>query len=249
MPNLKSLTIVDTQYRVHHGHHHPGVHATQIDSTEAYRYLTALNFGKKLKSLDICYEFDYTYSNQVEGDIFSRMQQHLSGAYEDLQILRLSNIVLSPETAQSLFMPSIKAGKLRSYDIIFPMGGLNEGPEGSIRHIQGYHWLEGAESIRRLGMYDFDFKPHQYPKDNPLIQFLQTFPCLEELSLESERHIPNIFAQLVQDVLVSVKLKAIYSTTVNGSRFDQIRQFAEDKGVKFVWTKQPRMWPIKFKED
>ncbi|PTB39070.1 uncharacterized protein TrAFT101_007096 [Trichoderma asperellum] len=251
VPNLKSITIVDTLHRVHHGHHHHHMHSNQIGSTEAYQYLTALNLGKKLKALDIRYEFDYTYFDQEEGDIFLRIQRHLSSAYEDLQTIRLSNTVLSPETAQNLFMPSIKAGKLRSFDIIFPMQNLDDGVgEPSTRHIQGYAWLEGAESIRRLGLYDFTFKLHMYPKDNPLIQFLQTFPCLEELSLESERgYIPNHFAQLVQDVLVSVKLKTIYSTTVRGSKFDQIRQLAEDKGVNFVWTKQTRAWPMKFRDD
>lgn len=247
MPNLKSLTIVDTQSRVHQGHHN---HPNQIGSTEAYRYLTALNLGKKLKSLDIRYEFDYTYHNQEDGDIFSRMQRHLSSAYEDLQTIRLSNTVLSPETAQNLFMPALEAGKLRSFDIIFPMESLDEGPEGiSTRHLQGYQWLEGAESIRHLGMYSFNFKPHMYPKDNPLIQFLQTFPCLEELSLESGRYTPNHFAQLVQDVLVSVKLKSIYSTPFHGSTFDRIRQLAEDKGVNSFWTKKTRVWPMKFNDD
>lgn len=130
------------------------------------------------------------------------------------------------------------------------MQRLDEGPEGtSLSHIQGYQWLEGAESIRRLGMYDFNLKPHMYPNDNPLIQFLQSFPCLEELSLESERYMPNHFAQLVQDVLVSVKLKSLYSTTVHGTKFNQIRQLAEDKGVNFVWTKQHRVWPMKFEDD
>lgn len=250
VPNLKSLTIVDTQNRVSHGHHHHHIHPSQIGSTEAYQYLAALNLGKKLKYLDIFYEFDYTYMNQEDGDIFSRMQRHLSSAYEDLQTIRLSDTVISPETAHNLFMPSLKAGKLHSFDIIFPMQRLDEGPEGtSSSHIQGYQWLEGAESIRRLGLYDFSFKPHMYPKDNPLIQFLHTFPCLEELSLESERYMPNHFAQLVQDVLVSVKLKTLYSTTAHGINFDKIRQLAEDKGVNFVWTKQTRVWPMKFKDD
>lgn len=249
VPNLQSLTIVDTQNRVNYGHQHHHIHPNQLSSTEAYQYLTALNLGKKLKSLDIRYEYDYTYLNQEDNDMFSRMQRHLSNAYEDLQTIRLSDTVLSPETAHNLFKPSVKAGKLHSFDIIFPIQSLDEGPEGtSPSHIRGYQWLEGAESIRHLGLYDFSFKPHLYPKDNPLIQFLQTFPCLEELSLESERYIPNHFAQLVQDVLVSVKLKTLYSTTVQGINFDKLRQLAEDKGVNFVWTKQSRVWPMKFKD-
>jgi F-box/TPR repeat protein Pof3 len=250
VPNLKSLTIVDGQNRVSHGHHPHHVHPNQISSTEAYQYLLALNLGKKLKSLDISYEFDYTNLNPEEGDIFSRMQRHLSSAYEDLQTIRLSDTVLSPETAHNLFMPSVKAGKLRSLDIIFPMQSLDEGPEGaSPSHIQGYQWLEGAESIQYLGMYNFSFNPHMYPKDNPLIKFLQTFPCLEELSLESARYIPNHFVQLVRDVLVSVKLKTLYCTIVQGINFDQIRQLAKEKGVNFVWTRQNRAWPLKFTDD
>lgn len=249
VPNLQSLTIVDTQNRVNYGHQHHHIHPNQLSSTEAYQYLAALNFGKKLKSLDIRYEYDYTYLNQEDNDMFSRMQRHLSSAYEDLQTIRLSDTVLSPETAHNLFMPSVKAGKLHSFDIIFPIQSLDEGPEGtSPSHIRGYKWLEGAESIRHLGLYDFSFKPHLYPKDNPLIQFLQTFPCLEELSLESERYIPNHFAQLVQDVLVSVKLKTLYSTAVQGINFDKLRRLAEEKGVNFVWTKQSRVWPMKFKD-
>lgn len=241
---------MDTQNRPNRGHHHHHIHPNQIGSTEAYQYLTALNLGKKLKHLDICYELEYMDMSPEDGDIFSRMQRHLSSAYEDLQTIRLSDTVLSPETAHNLFMPSVRTGKLHSFDIIFPMQRLDEGPEGtSPSHIQGYKWLEGAESIRRLGLYDFSFKPHMYPKDNPLIRFLQTFPCLEELSLESERYIPHHFVQLVQDVLVSVKLKTLYSTTVHNINFDQIRQLAEDKGVNFVWTKQTRVWPMQLNED
>ncbi|KAL7922569.1 hypothetical protein ACQKWADRAFT_291792 [Trichoderma austrokoningii] len=244
VPNLKSLTIVDTQNRIHHGNHHD-LHPNEIGSTEAYRYLTALNKGKNLQYLDLSYEYDYSYADQGDGDIFGRMQQHLSSAYEDLQTVRLTNAVISPETAHNLFMPSVKAGNLRSFDIVFPMHHLNEGPEGtSPSHLQSYRWLEGAESIRHLGMYNFSFKPYMYPKDNPLIQFLQTFPSLEELTLESARYMPNHFAQLVGDVLVSLKLKTLYCKTVYGINFDQIRQLAGDKGVTFIWTKQVRTWPF-----
>lgn len=250
VPNLQSLTIVDTQNRVDYDDEFHHIHPNQPGSTEAYQYLTALNFGKKLKSLDIHYEYDYTYPDQEVGDIFSRMQRHLTNAYEDLQTIRLSEVVLSPETAHNLFMPSVKAGNLHSLDIIFPIQRLDEGREGtSARHLREYQWLEGAESIRHLGLYEFSFDPHNYPKDNPLILFLQTFPCLEELSLASTRYPPNYFAQFVRDVLVSVKLKTLYSTMVQGINFDKIRLLAEHKGVNFVWTKQSRAWPMKFKDD
>jgi hypothetical protein len=250
VPNLKSLTIVDTRPRVHRMHNPINGNVNEAISVEAYQHLTALNFGKNLKALDIRYAWEYTSRNNEDADIFRRMHQEHVYEYEDLQIIRLSNIVLSPDIAQRLFMPSIRAGKLHSFDIIFPLPSLTERQgESSVNHIQMFQWLEGAESIRRMGLYEFSFKPYMYPTDNPLILFLQKLPYLEELWLESTLSLDYEFVQLVEDVLTSVKLKSIYTTKISGSAFDKVRRLAKEQGINFIWTKQSPKWPIHLKDD
>ncbi|KAL7942196.1 hypothetical protein V8C42DRAFT_332815 [Trichoderma barbatum] len=240
VPNLKSLTIVDTRTHLFE----------RVDTLwlEAYKQLTALNGGKKFKALEIYYSWQYTNREQAGIDIFSRMQEQ-AYEYENLEMLRLSNLAMSPQIAQKLFELPIRSGKLRTFDICFPLPRLTEAHgQTSADHIQQYQWLEGAESIRCLGIYDFSFKTYVNAEDHPLIKFLQRFPCLEEVKLGSIVSGGTEYFLTIQDVLRFVKLKSIEVTHLLGEPFDKIRRLARGLGVNMTWEVQRPKWPMDLKD-
>ncbi|KAL7936916.1 hypothetical protein V8C35DRAFT_294190 [Trichoderma chlorosporum] len=242
VPNLKSLTIVDAGARGN------GILLTHggPPSFEAYRRLVALNGGKKLRALEISCAWEYT--NPDHAGIFTRMHQEHALGYEDLEILRLPNVVVSPQIAEALFEPSIRSGKLHMFEICFPLSGFIEARgQASANHLQQYQWLEGAESIRCLGIYNFSFKMYLNASEHPLVKFLQKFPCLEELKLRSAAPDTAEYLSTIEDVLNYVKLKSIEVTLLYGKSFDKIRRLAGDQGVNLTWEVQPPKWPMDFK--
>ncbi|KAL7958715.1 hypothetical protein V8C34DRAFT_282074 [Trichoderma compactum] len=251
VPNLKSVTIVDMKVMVfERGDNNLWLQQRRSSALEAHRYVTALNGGKKLKALDISYYWQYTNFDQAANDIFSRMYQDPSYEYENLESLRFSQLALSPEAAERLFASSIRSGKLSSFDICFPLPSYSEIlGQTSSEHIQKYKWLEGARSIRCLGIYDFSFKTYTDGLDHPLIQFLEKFPLLEEVKLGSTNSGASEYMLTVEDVLKFVKLKRIEVTDIAGEYFDRIRRMARHKGVRLTWEAQRPKWPRDFKDD
>lgn len=247
VPNLKSLTIICRKPSMSSRDGNFWIEQLTDATPEVYRYLAALNAGKKLKALDIHWSWDYN-NRQVDEDIFGDLAQ--GDEYENLEILRLHNTIISPVVAERIFGSAVRQGKLHSFDIAFPLPTLREMQgKASTEHLRAYKWLEGARSIRRLSLYEFQMKPHLDPLDNPVVQFLQTFPCLEEVKLESEVAGPPDFLMTVQDVLNTVKLKTLYATPLWGGALDKVRQLAADRGVKFIYEKESIKWPIDFKDD
>ncbi|PNP53102.1 hypothetical protein THARTR1_06312 [Trichoderma harzianum] len=249
VPNLKSVTISDMKVMVfERGDNNLWLQQGHSAALEANRLVTALNGGKKLKALDIHYNWQYTDREDAAFDVFSRMLQDPSYQYEDLEILRLSKLVLAPQTAERLFGSSVRSGKLSSFDICFPLPTFNE-TEGrtSLEHIRKYQWLEGAESIRCLGIYDFCFKRYLKGSEHPLIQFLQTFPLLEEVKLGSTSSGGPEYYYTVSDILSLVKLKRVEISDIHGSSFDRLRRMARDEATILTWEAQPPKWPLSFK--
>lgn len=251
VPNLKSVTIVDMKVMVfERGDNNLWLQQRRSSSLEAHRYVTALNGGKKLKALEIHHYWQYTNFDQAANDIFSRMYQDPSYEYENLESLRLSQLALSPEAAEKLFASSIRSGKLSSFDICFPLPSYSElRGQTSSEHIQKYKWLEGARSIRCLGIYDFSFKAYTNGVDHPLVQFLDKFPLLEEVKLGSTNSGASEYMLTVEDVLKFVKLKRIEVTNIAGEYFDRIRRMARNEGVRMTWEAQRPKWPRDFKDD
>ncbi|KAL7914835.1 hypothetical protein GGI35DRAFT_435384 [Trichoderma velutinum] len=251
VPNLKSLTIVDTRALVfERGNNNLWLQQGEPSAPEAYRQVTALNGGKKLKVLDINHSWQYTNSDQAVNDIFSRMHQEPSYDYEDLEILRLSSLVISPQVAERLFASSLRSGNLRSFDICFPLPRFDEAPgQTSLDHIRGYEWLEGAECIRCLGIYDFSFKPYMKGLEHPLIIFLRKFPLLEEVKLGSTISGAAEYLLTVEDVMRLVKLKRIEVANISGESFDRIRRMAREEEVNLTWEAQRPKWPMNFKDN
>lgn len=250
VPNLKSLTIVDTRARVNDSDTIIWAGNNNSTALEAYRHLIALNAGKNLKVLDIHYSWEYTNHSQADNDIFSRMHREHAYEYENLEILRLSGLVIWPQMAQRLFETPIRTGKLHTFDIVFPLPTFREAPgQSSADHIQKYQWLEGAESIRCIGIYQFSFKTYVNASDNPLVSFLQEFPCLEELKLASSVSRDYEFSHILEDILNLVKLKSIYTTQLSGASFDKFRLLARNQGVNLIWEKKSPKWPVDFRDD
>lgn len=250
VPNLKSVTIVDLKVLVlDRGHNNLWLQQGRSSALEAHRCVTALNGGKKLKALDIHYNWQYTNTEETANDIFSRMYQDPSYEYENLEFLRFSKLVLAPNLAERLFGSSIRSGKLSSFDICFPLPRYSEiTGQTSWEHILKYKWLEGAESIRCLGIYDFSFKTYTKGLDHPLVQFLQTFPLLEEVKLGSANSGPAEYLLTAQDVIKFVKLKRIEVADISGESFDRIRRLARQEGISLTWEAQKLKWPRHFKD-
>ncbi|KAL6805816.1 hypothetical protein J3E68DRAFT_389490 [Trichoderma sp. SZMC 28012] len=250
VPNLKSVTIVDLKVLVlDRGHNNLWLQQGRSSALEAHRCVTALNGGKKLKALDIHYNWQYTNTEETANDIFSRMYQDPSYEYENLEFLRFSKLVLAPNLAERLFGSSIRSGKLSSFDICFPLPRYSEVTgQTSWEHILKYKWLEAAESIRCLGIYDFSFKTYTKGSDHPLVQFLQTFPLLEEVKLGSANSGPGEYLLTAQDVIKFVKLKRIEVADISGESFDRIRRLARKEGVSLTWEAQKPKWPRYFKD-
>ncbi|KAH6604649.1 hypothetical protein Trco_006356 [Trichoderma cornu-damae] len=245
VPNLKSLTIIDRRSRLLDRDDGFWIGNINEATIEAYKHLVALSLGKKLKALQLRYTWECTSRGQAQNDIFSHMYREDAHAYENLEVLRLSKLAISPRIARRLFELPIRAGKLRSFDIVFPLPTLVEAQgQSSADHLQKYQWLEGAESIRCIGLYDFSFKSYINAWDHPLVKFLQKFPCLEELKLASTVARDYEFLLIVEDVLASVKLKTIYASQLTGSSFDKIRRLARKLGVTFVWERKATEWPV-----
>ncbi|KAL6878739.1 hypothetical protein J3F83DRAFT_254352 [Trichoderma novae-zelandiae] len=250
LPNLKALTITDTKAHMYPANHEHWAWNHHTATLEAYRHLAVLNAGRKLKVLDLHYGWDYTGQNLEDTDIFSRMHREPAYEYENLEELRVSKLVISPQVAQSLFEGPIRAGKLHSFDIVFPLPKFREPlGESSAEHIKKYQWLEGAESIRSIGLYDFYFKGYIHMTQNPLINFLNKLPSLEELRITSSHHDTLEFLITLQDILSLVKLKSAYIPQISGMAFERIRRLAKEKGVDLVWEKRLPKWPLDLKEE
>ncbi|UKZ46506.1 hypothetical protein TrVGV298_000711 [Trichoderma virens] len=250
VPNLKSLTIVDTRAQVFERGTNLWLAHSDSSTLEAYQLVTALNHGKKLRALEINYNWQYNNNGRASNDIFSNMHQDHAYQYEDLEILRLSNLVVSPQIAERLFESPIRSGKLYTFDICFPLPRLDEAPgQTSADHIQKYQWLEGAESIRCLGIYDFSFKAYVNALDHPLVKFLQKFPSLEEVKLGSSVSGVTEYLLTIEDVLKFVKLKSIEATQISGESFDKIRRLARKQGVNLTWEAQRPKWPMNFRDN
>ncbi|KAL7814695.1 hypothetical protein V8C44DRAFT_325896 [Trichoderma aethiopicum] len=250
LPNLKALTIVDTKTYVSQIANQQLAWNHNAAALEAYRYLTVLNGGRKLKVLDLHYGWDYASFYLEATDILSRMHGNPAYEYQNLEEFRVAKLVISPQVAQTLFEGPIRAGKLHSFDIVFPLPRFREPlGESSAEHIKKYQWLEGAEGIRSIGLYDFYFKSYIYMADHPLINFLNTFPCLEELRITSNHFDTSDFIVTLRDILKLVKLKSAYIPQISGMAFERIRTLARDKGVNLVWQKRLPKWPLDLTED
>ncbi|EGR47672.1 uncharacterized protein TRIREDRAFT_108530 [Trichoderma reesei QM6a] len=250
LPNLKALTIVDTKAYVSQTHHQQLAWNHNVAALEAYRHLMVLNAGRNLRVLDLHYGWDYTGRNLEATDIFGHMHGNPAYEYANLEEFRASKLVVSPQVAQDLFEGPIRAGKLHSFDIVFPLPKLQEPlGESSAEHIKKYQWLEGAESIRSIGLYDFYFKSYIYMADHPLINFLNKLPCLEEVRITSNHFDTSDFIVTLRDILNLVKLKSAYIPQISGMAFERIRELAKQKGVDLVWEKRLPKWPLVLKED
>ncbi|KAI9172471.1 hypothetical protein HJFPF1_01973 [Paramyrothecium foliicola] len=166
--------------------------------------------------------------------------------YAQLQCIRLTRAVFDPQRIQSVLASSFEAGKLRTLDIVFPLEDPNA-PLGSssVNYLKGYGWLRGAESIRCLGIFGFRFV--RYPRnvaDDPLPDFLASFPNLDTLEIHSEEYEDAELCTLIASILKVTHLKTLYESRVKGVPRDQLRGLTQKHGVQLIGGERPRQWPV-----
>jgi F-box/TPR repeat protein Pof3 len=142
--------------------------------------------------------------------------------------------------------PAIRAGKLSTLDIVFPMDD-GSSPEGhnSIQHLRGYNWLRGAEAIRSIGVTGFRFV--SVPRNNddfPLLGFLASFPNLETLEISSEAYDEGGIYSVLREVIQAVRVKALYQSQVKGAPLDALKAAAKERDIVLHWGERPRPWPL-----
>ncbi|KOS21686.1 hypothetical protein ESCO_002276 [Escovopsis weberi] len=214
-----------------------------------YSAMTGLNGGNDFQALDISLAGDYSWSDPFFSDIISDKRGERQVQYTNIESFRLKSLAVEPRTARSLFEAPLLAGKLHTFDIVFPLDGLNERVgESSTEHLDGYSWLRGAESVRSLGLFSFNFSSlYSMSDEMPLLSFLKSFPNLEVLELESDRYEEAGMCMLLKDVMTTMeRLKTLHQYRVKGVMLDQLLATSEDCGVKLVWGERPRQWPMQF---
>jgi hypothetical protein len=216
------------------------------------RLLTCLNQGNSLQHI----RFDIPADNEDRHGrhrIFSNARTLYGDIdlpqypeFRNLHSLTSKSLCISPDILRVTLSDAVDAGKIDSFDIVFPTESLNDRiGDKSIAHLKGYEWLRGAASIKSIGCYRFRFR--SYPRnddDLPLPQFLASFAGLETLSIFSEHYEEAEFAGVVAAILKVTHLKTIYTTSVKGAVMDQLRTVAESQGVTLIWGHQPQVWPV-----
>lgn len=163
-----------------------------------------------------------------------------------LRHFRSKGVVVNSEVIPAVMRESLEGNKLQSFDITFPQPLLDE-IEGlaSCGKLREFSWLEGIESIRSLGIFNFRFRRYPMNDDSfPLPKFLASFPNLETLEISSDQYEDAEFCSVVAAIMKATHLKTIYQETVRGASLDSLRQVAEALGVELVWGQRPRTWPV-----
>jgi F-box/TPR repeat protein Pof3 len=218
-----------------------------------------VNHGDTLQYVDIAARWEDPSQLTVIGESFSEDEivDLVDGrqvmprprdlnTFASLRSLRLERTVLDGEGARRALQMPLDSGKLGHFDIVFRKPGYREteGP-ASVKRLRDFAWLQGAESIRSLGVHNFRFTRH--PRDDndlPLKGFLATFPRLEELEATSDYYEQQEFCTLLGDIILATNLKRIYQSVVTGAWLDKLRIAAAENGVEVIFGPRPREWPV-----
>ena len=170
----------------------------------------------------------------------------LPNSFDNLRDLRLRHMVMDGAASEPALRNAIDSDKLRSIDINFRRPSMtdHEGP-ASCQRIQEFSWLQGAKSIRCIGLSNFRFR--RYPEtdeDLPLPSFLASFPNLETVEIGSEYYEDAELGSVIVAIMKATKLKTIYQHTIKGANLDILRKAAKQFGVELIWGERPREWPV-----
>jgi hypothetical protein len=230
----------------------------EIDAQALVRTLS-VNNGDTLRHVEIAAPWRDPLGLALMGEAFSEEEVHeLSegrqvmprprdlNTFANLRSLRLQRMLLDGDGARRMLQRARDGGKLRHFDIVFPTPGHDEadGPV-STQRLREFAWLQGAESIRSLGVFDFRFRRHPRSDDDlPLKSFLATFPNLEELEASSNYYDEQEFCMALGDIILATKLKRVYQSVVKGAWLDKLRVAAAQNGVQVMFGPRPREWPM-----
>ncbi|KAG5973360.1 hypothetical protein E4U58_005276 [Claviceps cyperi] len=239
-PHLKVLILSTRSWRIR-----PYLHTERLRST--IRYLTCLNRGNSLRHIRFDFPRD-DWSDIVTGshNLFHDFDVAQCSEYQNLHSFRSTLCCITGDEARTLLSNAIKTKQLTAFDIVFPEESLTDRVgDASIRHLKTYEWSCGAPTVQMLGCHGFRFR--QYPEndeDLPLPRFLASFPNLRTLSISSNHYASAEFATVVVAIMRLTHLETIYTRSVEGVALDQLRQVAQDLGVRLVHGSLPGPWPV-----
>ncbi|CCE30440.1 uncharacterized protein CPUR_04288 [Claviceps purpurea 20.1] len=225
-----------------------------IDTRLMLHSLMCLNRGKPLQHIRFhfeIYEYMLCMVSGIVDSLFSDFDDDRALDFQNLRSFSSNLFCLSPKEARTLLSNAIQTKRLTSFDINFPEHtGANHPTSRDLSHLRSYEWARGAPSIQEMGLYHFHF--WQYPEDHehhPLAEFVATFPNLRTLSICSlyyDWEQPEL-ARLVDMILRVTHLETIYMKDVNHTVFAQLRQAAQQRGVRLMDISYRRQyqWPVR----
>ncbi|KAM0281586.1 hypothetical protein ACHAQH_003455 [Verticillium albo-atrum] len=187
-----------------------------------------------------------------------------NAGHEHMQRFWVEGIPITP-SLQAVLQPAIKSGSLRDLALSFPdhrspaWGSVDQPAQAFLEQIP---WLHGIESVRTLGLFDFNLDTNlslpdvvQSPAGAPwrlperdqaklLVKFIETFPNVETLVLASNLCVARHIAVIIEAVARQGRVKRFYAQGLTGALLDQMRAFGEEKGVEILHHREISPWPI-----
>ncbi|KAH6686053.1 hypothetical protein EV126DRAFT_138007 [Verticillium dahliae] len=184
--------------------------------------------------------------------------------HDHLQRFWVEGVSITP-ALQAILEPAIKSGSLRELALCFPdhrspdWGSVDQPAQAFLEQIP---WLYGVESVRTLGLFDFNLDtnlslpdvvqspagaPRRLPERDQaklLVKFIETFPNLETLVLASSLCESRSIAVITEAVARQGKVKKFYVQGLTGALLDHMRAFGEEKGVEILHHREVSPWPV-----
>ncbi|KAG7113815.1 Beta-hexosaminidase like protein [Verticillium longisporum] len=184
--------------------------------------------------------------------------------HDHLQRFWVEGVSITP-ALQAILEPAIKSGSLRELALCFPdhrspdWGSVDQPAQAFLEQIP---WLYGVESVRTLGLFDFNLDtnlslpdvvqspagaPRRLPERDQaklLVKFIETFPNLETLALASSLCESRPIAVITEAVARQGKVKKFYVQGLTGALLDHMRAFGEEKGVEILHHREVSPWPV-----
>ncbi|KAM0621466.1 hypothetical protein ACHAQG_006533 [Verticillium nonalfalfae] len=187
-----------------------------------------------------------------------------SASHDHLQRFWVEGVSITP-ALQAILEPAIQSGSLRELALCFPdhrspdWGSVDQPAQAFLEQIP---WLYGVESVRTLGLFDFNLDtnlslpdvvqspagaPRRLPERDQaklLVKFIETFPNLETLVLASSLCESRPIAVITEAVARQGKVKKFYVQGLMGALLDHMRAFGEEKGVEILHHREVSPWPV-----
>ncbi|TDZ55075.1 hypothetical protein CTRI78_v005729 [Colletotrichum trifolii] len=167
--------------------------------------------------------------------------------YPNLERFWMPKLPLSVDLATVLLEPAVRSGRLREVGLCWRQDPGQYFPAA-------LDFLRGADSVRTLGFFEFDFDSHEALVRDPahrgvdptdlLYEFLASFPNLEVLELHSAMCEPRRIGAVIERVVGLGRLRRVYQRALTGVYMDQLRAYCEKAGVELVFGSWEAPFPV-----